>query len=212
MNDSERPRPGADSNSVNPGGPNQSGGRKSPPTIANALASLHAHWGWFVALGVVLLILGVAALAHIFIATLASVFFIGTLMAVAGLGQLVHAWRLKQLHGFILWSVSGLFYLAAGVFAVFYPVQGASLLTLLFGSMLIAVGALRTWLWFNNRGQRGWGWLGISGGLTLLIGLVIAANWPGNSVWILGLLLALDLLFQGWSALLLGMFLRQGRN
>jgi len=181
-------------------------------TLADALIELQARWGWFVGLGVVLLILGGLALAYVFAATLASVLFIGALMTIAGVGQLVHAWRIKQIHGFIFWSVSGLFYLVAGLFAVFNPVQGASMLTLLLGAMLIGVGALRTWLWFNNRGQRGWGWLGISGVLTLLVGLLIAANWPGNSLWILGLLLALDLLFQGWSALLLGLVLRQGKR
>lgn len=180
--------------------------------IADTLVELQARWGWFVGLGAILLALGVLAMAHVFVATLASVIFVGSLMAIAGVGQLMHAWRIKQLHGFIFWSVSGLFYLAAGLFAVFYPVQGATVLTLLFGSLLIAVGALRTWLWFNNRGQRGWGWLGVSGVLTLLVGILIAANWPGNSVWILGLLLALDLLFQGWSALFLGLALRQSRR
>lgn len=196
----------------NPNNPDRSPADWSGDTIAEALVELQARWGWFVGLGIVLLVLGMLALAYVFVATLASVIFIGALMAVAGAGQLVHAWRIKQIHGFIFWSVSGVFYLGAGVFAMLYPVQGASLLTLLFGSMLIAVGALRTWLWFNNRGQRGWGWLGISGVLTLLVGILIAANWPGNSVWILGLLLAIDLLFQGWSALLLGLVLRQGRG
>lgn len=184
----------------------------SRPTLAEALVQLQARWGWFVGLGIVLLVLGVLALGHVFAATLASVIFIGMLMAVAGVGQLMHAWRIKQTQGFIFWSVSGLFYLAAGLFAVLQPVQGATVLTLLFGAMLIAVGALRTWLWFNNRGQRGWGWLGVSGVLTLLVGVLIASGWPGNSVWILGLLLAIDLLFQGWSALFLGLALRQARR
>lgn len=184
----------------------------SRPTLAEALVQLQARWGWFVGLGIVLLVLGVLALGHIFAATLASVIFIGMLMAVAGVGQLMHAWRIKQTQGFIFWSISGLFYLAAGLFAVLQPVQGATVLTLLFGAMLIAVGALRTWLWFNNRGQRGWGWLGVSGVLTLLVGVLIASGWPGNSVWILGLLLAIDLLFQGWSALFLGLALRQARR
>lgn len=181
-------------------------------TIADALVELQARWSWFVGLGVILLVLGGLALAYVFIATLASVIFIGALMAIAGVGQLMHAWRIKQVHGFVFWSISGLFYLLAGLFAVFYPGPGATLLTLLLGATLIAVGALRTWLWFNNRGQRGWGWLGISGVLTLLVGVLIAANWPGNSLWVLGLLLALDLLFQGWSALLLGLVLKQGRR
>lgn len=180
-------------------------------TIADRLVQLQARWGWFVGLGIVLLVLGGLALAYVFVATIASVIFIGSLMAVAGGGQLVHAWRIKEIHGFLFWSISGLLYLGAGLFAVLYPVQGATLLTLLFGAMLIAVGFLRTWLWFTNRGQRGWGWLGVSGLLTLLVGILVAANWPGNSVWLLGLLLAFDLLFQGWSALLLGLVLRKGR-
>ena len=184
----------------------------SRPTLAEALVQLQARWGWFVGLGIVLLVLGVLALGHVFAATLASVIFIGMLMAVAGVGQLMHAWRIKQTQGFIFWSISGLFYLAAGLFAVLQPVQGATVLTLLCGAMLIAVGALRTWLWFNNRGERGWGWLGVSGVLTLLVGVLIASGWPGNSVWILGLLLAIDLLFQGWSALFLGLALRQARR
>lgn len=184
--------------------------RWSGPTLADALVELHAHWGWFVGLGIVLLALGGLALGYLFTATLVGVLFIGVMMVIAGVGQLAHAWRIKQVRGFLFWSAGGLFYLAAGLFAMFHPVQGASVLTLLLGSMLIAVGFLRTWLWFSNRGQRGWGWLGISGVLTLAIGLLIAANWPANSLWLLGLLLALDLLFQGWSALLLGLVLRQG--
>src|SRR5690606_30872684 len=92
-------------------------------TIADALVELQARWGWFVALGIVLLCLGGVALAHVFAATLASVIFIGAMMALAGAGQLVHAWRIKQVHGFVFWSVSGLFYLGAGLFAMFYPVR-----------------------------------------------------------------------------------------
>lgn len=188
--------------------PVQGGG----PSLADALVELHARWGWFVGLGIVLLVLGVLALGYVFTATLVSVLFIGAMMVIAGLGQLAHAWRVKRAGGFLFWSASGLFYLAAGLFAMFNPIQGASMLTLLLGAMLIAVGFLRIWLWFSNRGQRGWGWLGLSGVLTLAIGLLIAANWPANSLWILGLLLAVDLLFQGWSALLLGLILRQGRR
>lgn len=181
-------------------------------SIADTLMKLHARWGWFVGLGAILLLLGFFALAHVFAATIASVIFIGVLMAVGGAGQLAHAWRIREAGGFLFWSVSGLLYLGAGLFAVFYPVQGATVLTLLFGAMLIAVGVLRMWLWFQNRGQRGWGWLGVSGVLTLLVGLLVAIDWPGNSVWILGLLLAIDLLFQGWSTLLLGLVLRGGRR
>src|SRR5690606_2655332 len=47
-------------------------------------------------------------------------------------------------------------------------------------------------------GQRGWQWLALSGVITLATGILVAVLWPGNSIWLLGLILAIDLLFQGW--------------
>lgn len=190
---------------------NDSTSRLGPDGFAQALKELGAHWGWFVALGLALLVLGFIGFVYVFAATLVSVIFIGTLMLIGGISQLIHAWRVKHLAGFLFWTASGLLYAGAGVLALVNPVAGASLLTLLLGATLIAVGALRLWIWFNNRGQRGWPWLALSGLITLATGILVAALWPGNSMWLLGLLLSIDLLFQGWSALLLGLALRRRR-
>lgn len=179
--------------------------------LTQALDELGARWGWFVALGIALLVLSIIGFIHVFAATLVSVIFIGVLMLIGGIGQLVHAWRVKQLAGFLFWTASGLLYSAAGVIALVNPLTGAAMLTLLLGATLIAVGALRLWIWFNNRGQRGWQWLAFSGIITLATGILVAVLWPGNSTWLLGLVLAVDLLFQGWSALFLGLALRQRR-
>lgn len=179
-------------------------------TLPEALKALGARWGWFVALGAVLLILGLVASIYIVSATLVSVLYVGILMLIGGVGQLIHAWRIdKGWPGFLLWTFSGVLYLLAGLLAVANPVAGAAILTLLLGATLIAVGAFRLWIWFNNRGQQGWQWLALSGLITLIAGLLIASGWPENSLWILGLLLALDLLFQGWTLLFLGQALRK---
>ncbi|WP_397476121.1 HdeD family acid-resistance protein [Pusillimonas sp.] len=190
---------------------NKSPSNLMPDRLTQTLDELGARWGWFVALGLALLALGFIGFVYVFAATLVSVIFIGALMLIGGVGQLIHAWRVKQLAGFLFWTASGLLYAGAGVLALVNPVAGASLLTLLLGATLIAVGALRLWIWFNNRGQRGWPWLALSGVFTLATGILVAALWPGNSLWLLGLLLAIDLLIQGWSALLLGLALRQRR-
>lgn len=182
-----------------------------PERLAQALNELGARWGWFVALGIVLLILGFVGFVYVVAATLVSVIFIGVLMLIGGIGQLIHAWRVKQLAGFLFWTASGLLYAGAGVLALINPLAGAAVMTLLLGATLIAVGALRLWIWFNNRGQRGWQWLALSGVITLATGILVAVLWPGNSMWLLGLILSIDLLFQGWSALLLGLALRQKR-
>lgn len=176
--------------------------------LDRALDTLTANWGWFIALGAMQLVLGVIALGYVFAATLVSVVFIGALMIIGGVGQLVQAWRIKHWTGFLLWTLGGILYLAAGLLAVVNPVAGASLLTLLFGATLIGTGALRLWIWFNNRAQQGWQWIAFSGFITLAVGLLIAASWPGNSAWILGLLLGFDLLFHGWTLFFVGLTLR----
>jgi uncharacterized membrane protein HdeD (DUF308 family) len=185
------------------------GSKPNPADLAAALTQWRARWGWFVALGGALVVLGVIAMAHIFAATLVSVLFIGIMMLVGGVGQLIHAWRIRQMAGFMFWTLSGLLYAGAGLIAIVNPAVGASALTLLLGATLIGVGALRLWIWFNNRAQPGWKWLALSGVITLFTGILVAVNWPGNSAWILGLLLALDLLFQGWTTMLIGFSLRE---
>jgi len=182
------------------------------PRLAQALGMLAGKWAWFVAVGVLLLVLGLLAGAYALTATVASVLFVGVLMMIGGAGHLAHAWRIKAWRGFLLWSLIGLAYIAAGVLAIRDPLAAAAGLTLLLGAVLIAVGSLRLWVWFQNRAQRGWQWVALSGALTLLIGILIAAGWPANSLWVLGLLLSLDLLFQGWALILLGLALRAARR
>lgn len=182
------------------------GGLSWPET----LKTLGASWGWFVALGVLMLILGFVAGVYVLAATVASVLFVGVMMLVAGVGQLVQAWRVKGWRGFLLWTLSGLLYAIAGGVALYNPLAGAAVLTLLLGAFLIAAGVLRLWVWFQHRSQQGWGWLALSGVITLLAGLLVAVGWPANSLWILGLLLAIDLLFQGATLVMLGLALRRG--
>jgi len=186
--------------------------RPDNDSLAAALRTLGARWGWFVALGAVLIVLGAIASIYVLSATLVSVLFVGILMLVGGLGQLLHAWRVKNWSGFFFWTISGVLYAGAGILAIVHPLAGAAILTLLLGATLIGAGALRLWIWFNHRAQRDWQWIALSGLITLAAGILVAAGWPGNSVWILGLLLALDLFFQGWAMVFLGLGLRRRQS
>uniref|UniRef100_UPI0033401D72 HdeD family acid-resistance protein n=1 Tax=Castellaniella defragrans TaxID=75697 RepID=UPI0033401D72 len=177
--------------------------------IARSLDAMQAHWGWFVAIGVILLVLGAAALVQVLAATLVSVLFIGIMMLIGAGSQLIQAWRVKGWRSSLLWALSGLLYAGAGIIAIANPVVGAILLTLALGATLIGAGAFRLWVWFQNRGQRGWRWLALSGLLTFAVGILIAIGWPANSLKILGFLLGFDLLFQGWSLVFTGLGLHK---
>lgn len=182
-----------------------------PFSDSGLMADLRAKWGWFVALGVLLLILGVVALANIFATTIASVFLIGGLMTIGGIGYIVHAFQVKTWGGFFFWLLSGLLYGVAGFLAFYNPLVAAAVLTLIFALALVVSGALRIGAGFRMRPEDGWGWIVASGIITLVVGILLAFGWPLNTLWLLGLLLAVDLTFQGVAGLAFGLQLRSHR-
>src|SRR5215217_1718223 len=161
-------------------------------------------WGWFVALGVLLVMGGGIALANLFAATVVSVYYIGAIMLVAGLLQLAHAFRVKGWQSVLYWGLAGGCYTLAGIFAFINPLLTSAVLTLIMGVALLVAGLFRIWSGFALRPLKGWGWIALGGLVTLLAGLIVVAGWPVNSLWILGLFLAVDITMQGLALIAFG--------
>ncbi|WP_331373662.1 HdeD family acid-resistance protein [Sinorhizobium chiapasense] len=161
-------------------------------------------WGWFVALGVILIMCGGIAFGNLFAATVASVYYVGLIMLIGGLLNLAHAFQVKTWGSVVYWALSGACYAAAGLFAFINPVLASSVLTFLMAVALIVAGCFRIWVGFKLRPLAGWGWIVIGGLVTLAAGLIIAVGWPVNSLWILGLFLAVDLVIQGLALIAFG--------
>lgn len=168
-----------------------------------------AKWGWFVALGVGLLILGFIAATNLLVATVASVYYVGMMMLIGGIIEIIHSFSVKSWGGFFWWLLSGLLYTAAGVVTFMNPILATAILTFVLCIALIASGILKIWVGFKARPDSGWGWIVAAGVVTVLAGLVISSGWPVNSLWILGMFLAVDLIFQGWSFVLFGFGLKK---
>lgn len=168
-------------------------------------------WGWYVALGIALIVLSAFAFGNLLMATVASVYFVGILMLVGAVLQIVHAFEVKRWGGFFLWLLSGLVYGLAGVLAFTNPLLAASALTLLLAASLIISGILRIVWSFALRRLSGWGWLLASGVITILVGLLFLMGWPENSLWLLGIVLAVDLAFQGVADIAFGLQVRRLR-
>ncbi|MCC7048325.1 MAG: HdeD family acid-resistance protein [Alphaproteobacteria bacterium] len=176
--------------------------------LALARDSVRTKWPWFAVLGGALIALGFVAAFNLFAATVASVLVIGALMLVAGIGQLIHAFQVKGWSSVVFWVLSGIVYALAGLSAFLNPLLASAILTLLLAATLVVAGALRFWVGIRARAHRRAGWIVASGLLTLATGIVIFAGWPVTSLWVLGLMLAIDLTFQGWSLLAFGLALR----
>ncbi|MET3792554.1 HdeD family acid-resistance protein [Aquamicrobium terrae] len=178
-------------------------------TIRGVTDEVRGKWGWFVALGVLLLILGGIAFGNLYIATVASVYFVGWLMLFSGIIEIIHAFGVKTWGRFFFWLGSGLLYALAGIFAFYNPLLASVALTFLLAVALVASGALRAWVGYQNWEQKGSGWIVTAGIVTILAGLVITLGWPVNSLRILGLFLAIDLIFQGWTFIAFGLALKK---
>jgi uncharacterized membrane protein HdeD (DUF308 family) len=178
-------------------------------SLGDALRQARAKWGWFVALGVLLLVVGGIAAANLMVATVASVFVVGSLMLIGGIGQIVHAFSVKDWGGFAWWLLSGILYAVSGVIAFMNPLLASAVLTLLLAASLLASGALRVWVGLKERPNGGWGWVVAGGAVTVLLGLIIAMGWPVNSLWVLGMFLAIDMIFQGWTFIAVGLALKK---
>ncbi len=178
-------------------------------SVAGYLTALRAKWGWFVALGLLMLVAGVIVLGNTALGTVVSVLFIGTVMAISGVAQVFHAFQVKGWGAFAFWLLDGLLYLAAGVVAFAEPLLAAAVLTLLIGAALLVGGIFRLVAAFQMRPAANWGWIAASAVLTVLLGLLIIAGWPVSGLWVLGLFLGVDLVFNGPAVLMLGLRLKK---
>jgi uncharacterized membrane protein HdeD (DUF308 family) len=158
------------------------------------------NWGWFLLWGVALMGLGIAAVGASVFTTLLSVVFIGVLLVISGVVIMLDSfsfWRTNKTSGFMLHLLMGILYLLVGLWLIKSPVAGSISITLLLGMLYIVVGAVRVIYSLALRMSR-WGWSLFSGLVTLLLGILIVANWPVSGLFIIGLFVGIDLIFIGW--------------
>lgn len=154
---------------------------------------------WFTIVGSLLVLLGLLAIVAAFAATLATVLIFGILLLIAGIAQIGHAFSAARWRGFTVHLVAGVLYAIVGLLIVVDPVGGAIGLTLLLAVFFILSGCLKLVLAVQAES----GWFGLSGGLDLLLGLLVFLGWPETGTWVIGVFLGIEMLFAGISLLLL---------
>ncbi len=179
-----------------------------PKSIEEGLKALSGRWGYFVVFGVALIALGAMAAGLVVSATLASVFAIGVLMVLTGAAEIAIGFHARDWGRLALWILSGVLYAAAGLIAISRPMMAAAVFTLMLGAGLIASGALRFFLSTHLPADGPRGLAMFSSAVTIIFGLVVLLGWPGDSGFVLGTILAVDLLFAGVGWLGLGLALR----
>lgn len=169
--------------------------------------SLRHKWGWFLALGIVLILLGTIALVIMPAATLATVLVLGWLMAFSGAFEAIHAFQVRGWRGVLLHLVAGLLGIVLGLLIVTHPVAGAIAWTMLIASFFLVVGTFRLVAAIRMKFPN-WGWAAFDGSITLLLGILLWADWPWSGLWFLGLSIGISLVLRGWAHVMLAFALR----
>ena len=156
-----------------------------------------------------LVLIALVALSNLLLATVVSVLFVGVTMLLAGAAHIVFAFQMKRWGQTVGLLVVGVLYVAAGVMTFWNPVLASTFLTLLMALSMLVAGIVRTAAGLAIRPASGWLWLAAAGAATVLVALVILAGWPVNSLWIIGALLAIDVMVTGCALSALALALRR---
>jgi len=169
--------------------------------------SLRRHRGWFLALGILMIVIGTIAFVLTPAATLGTVLVLGWLLVFSGIIEVVHAFQMRGWGGVFLHVIAGILGVLIGLLVVTHPVAGALAWTLLIASFLTIVGLFRVIaairLKFPN-----WGWAVFDGAVTLGLGVLVWAEWPWSGLWFLGLAVGVSLVLRGWSYVMLALAIR----
>ncbi len=176
--------------------------------VRHELEVLHGNWGWYLALGIALIVLGTLALGVPLVTTMATVGFLGGLLILAGVLQLVGAFWSRRWSGVFSHLLMGLLYVVAGVLMVENPGRAAVELTLLIAIFLVVGGAFRI-ISAASAHYPGWGWTAFNGLVNVILGVLIWRQWPASGLWIIGLFMGIEMIFAGWTWVMLAMAFRR---
>jgi uncharacterized membrane protein HdeD (DUF308 family) len=165
--------------------------------------------GWSVALGILMVLLGIGAIGVPFVTSLAVAFWIAWLLIGTGVIELIYAIQTRAAGGIFWKLLCAAAYLVAGIYLLVNPVAGIAALALMLSIFLVVQGLFEVLMAIQIRSTPNWGWMLFSGALTLLLGAMLWSGWPSNAVWLIGLLVGISLISSGISRIILSLVVRQ---
>lgn len=179
-----------------------------PAPVSEEIDALKKEWVWFLVLGIGLVVVGMIAIGAAFFATIATVAVFGVLMVIGGIGQTISAFWSPRWRGLFVHLLTGILYLVVGVIVIDNPVESAVALTLLMACFFVVVGLFRVVVALIERFHN-WGWALLSGCIAALLGLLILEQWPASGVWVIGLFLGIEMIFNGMMWIMMSLMLRR---
>lgn len=178
------------------------------------LSHLSQEWWCFLVTGVLLLVAGTFSIAYPLFTSVGVVILIGAVLIISGIATIVSAFWAGKWSAFLVHILSGLLYLVAGFVITETPVASLAFLTLMLAGFFVVGGGFRIVTALVEKYHH-WGWGLVNGIVTLMLGLIIFRAFrhlpdePDGVLWVIGLLVGLELLFNGWTWVMLSLAIRK---
>jgi uncharacterized membrane protein HdeD (DUF308 family) len=177
------------------------------PDERHELHALRNQWWCFLLLGLALIVIGAMCIVDPLVPSLASVFVLGFLLIAGGIVQIVSSFWAGKWSGMLVHILIGVLYGVVGYMIVDAPGITMLLLTKFIAIFLIVSGLFRIVSALVAR-FRDWGWVLLNGAVTLLLGLIINRQLPEAALWVIGLFIGIEMLFNGWGWVMMALGLR----
>lgn len=155
--------------------------------------------GWFMALGILMIVLGMVAIGAPFASGIAVDLLVGWLLVISGVAHGIHAFKASGWRGVVIQFLCGLLYLGVGVMMIVHPVAGLLALTVTVLVYFVASGIFKIILAVRVEHLPQRGWVTVSGVLSLVLAIYIGGQFPDGALWLIGMLVGIEMLFSGWA-------------
>jgi len=164
--------------------------------------------GALIGLGVLFIMLGMIGVLGQTMFSFVSINVLGIFLFAGGVLQAAHAMKSHGWKSVGVQLVLAVLYIAAAIFTWAFPIPALEAITLWLAAIFFVTGVLRLISAFQHRHFREWFWLVLSSAISILMGVLIMNGYPASSLWLPGLLIAIELLLQGWTLLFMGLAAR----
>jgi len=181
------------------------------PTFSSAWPEYRHNWGWFLALGIISILLGTIALVDSVAVTVISMIFFGWILVIWAIFEAIQIIRHRRGWHVLLHTLNAVLSLVVGLMLIRNPVGGALIITLLLAAYFTVSGIFRIVAALTLRTPE-WGWTLTSGVISLILGILVWDRWPVNALWIIGFFIGIHLIFTGWAEVMLALAVRRQRS
>ena len=157
-----------------------------------------------VTIGIILIIVGVLAIAAPLAAGVSITIMVGTLLIIGGIGECFLAFQAGAFGRGLLIFIVGALMAVAGFYMVSQPVAGLAAITLFLTAYFIVSGIIEIIAAVQIRPSSGWGWMLFNGIVTLVLGILLWRQFPLSGAWAVGVLFGIKMIFSGWTLVFIG--------